>query len=123
MSGKQLQSGCKIIGWQLLLACFTAVALFPVFDLVVACSLLAGGLISAAANAIFAIRLFDDKGSWQAEQLTAGLYRGLIGKYFLTIALFIMSMVFIEPLNIPALFAGYLWIQMSPALIAGVLKE
>ena len=123
MTGKQAQSGWKIISWQLLLAVLSAVALFPVFDLVVAYSLLAGGLISAAANAILAIRLFDDKGSWQIEQMAASLYRGLIGKYFLTIALFIMSMVLIEPLNIPALFAGYLWIQVSPALIAGMLKE
>ncbi len=123
MTSMQSLPGRRIIGWQLFLATITAVLLLPVFGLVAAYSALAGGLISVAANAIFAIRLFDDKGSWQAEQLTATLYRGLLGKYFLTIALFIMSMVFIEPLNTPALFAGYLWIQVSPALIAAVLKE
>lgn len=123
MTSMQSLPGRRIIGWQLFLATITAVLLLPVFGLVAAYSALAGGLISVAANAIFAIRLFDDKGSWQAEQLTATLYRGLLGKYFLTIALFIMSMVFIEPLNTPALFAGYLWIQVSPALITAVLKE
>jgi ATP synthase protein I len=114
--------GRRIIGWQFFLAIITAALLLPVFGLVAAYSAFAGGLISAAANAIFAIRLFDDKGSWQAEYLTATLYRGLLGKYFLTIALFILAMVLIEPLNIAALFAAYLWIQVSPALIAGVLK-
>ena len=123
MTSMQSLPGRTIIGWQLFLAIITAALVLPVFGLVAAYSAFTGGLISVAANAIFAIRLFDDKGSWQAEQLTATLYRGLLGKYFLTIALFIMSMVFIEPLNIPALFSGFLWIQVSPAVIAGVLKE
>ena len=122
MTSTQSLPGRRIIGWQLFLAIITAVLLLPVFGLVAAYSALAGGLISVAANAIFAIRLFDDKGSWQAEQLTATLYRGLLGKYFLTIALFILAMVLIEPLNIAALFAGYLWVQVSPAIIAGILK-
>jgi len=123
MTSTQTRPGRRIIGWQLILAVLTAALLLPVFGLVAAYSAFSGGLISVAANAIFAIRLFDDKGSWQTEQLTATLYRGLMGKYFLTIALFIIAMVFIEPLNIPALFSGYLWIQVSPALFAGVLKE
>ena len=122
MTSMQSLPGRTIIGWQLFLATITAVLLLPVFGLVAAYSALAGGLISVAANAIFAIRLFDDKGSWQAEQLTATLYRGLLGKYFLTIALFILAMVLIEPLNIAALFAVYLWVQVSPALFAGILK-
>ncbi len=122
MTSMQSLPGRRIIGWQLFLATITAVLLLPVFGLVAAYSALAGGLISVAANAIFAIRLFDDKGSWQAEQLTASLYRGLLGKYFLTIALFILAMVLLEPLNITALFAAYLWVQVSPAIIAGILK-
>ena len=123
MSSTRSRLGWRILSGQLFIAVFTSAVLLLVFGSVTAYSGLAGGLISVAANAIFAIRLFDDKGGWQAEQLTATLYRGLLGKYFLTIALFIMSMVFIEPLNTPVLFAGYLWIQVSPALIAAVLKE
>lgn len=122
MSGKQLRYGWKIINWQLLITILTAAALFIIFDLTAAFSALVGGLVSVAANAIFAIRLFDDNSSWQAEQLAASLYRGLIGKYFLTIALFVLAVVVIEPLNIPALFAVYLWVQVSPALIAGIAK-
>jgi ATP synthase protein I len=122
VSGKQLRYGWKIINWQLLITILTAAALFIIFDLTAAFSALAGGLVSVAANAIFAIRLFDDNSSWQAEQLAASLYRGLIGKYFLTIALFVLAVVVIEPLNIPALFAVYLWVQVSPALIAGIAK-
>ena len=80
-------------------------------------------MISVLANSIFAIRLFDDKGSWQAEHLAAKMYRGLLGKYFLTIALFILAVVLVEPISITALFAVYLWIQLSPVLIAVIVKE
>jgi ATP synthase protein I len=122
VSGARSEAGWKIIGWQFLLAVLVSAALLPVFDLVVAYSGLAGGLIAVAANAIFAIRVFDDRRSWQSEHLAASLYRGLLGKYFLTIALFVLAVVVIEPLNIPALFAVYLWVQVSPALIAGIAK-
>jgi len=119
----QSLSGRRIICWQFFLAIITAALLLPVFGLVVAYSAFAGGVISVVANAYFAIRLFDDKGSWQAEHLAATVYRGVLGKFFLTIALFFFVMVLVEPLNVAALFAVYLLVQVSPAVIAGVLKE
>lgn len=122
MSGSRDAAGWKIILGQIVLLFVTTAVLLSVFDMEAAYSGLLGGLISIAANSVFAIRLFNDQGSWQAIDLTATLYRGLIGRYFLTIALFILTMALIEPLNITALFAVYLWVQVSPALIAGMLK-
>jgi ATP synthase protein I len=112
----------SIIGWQAALALITSVVLLPVFGLVTAYSALAGGMISVISNAFFALRLFSNKGSWQVDQLAAVAYRGVIGKLFLTIALFLLAVVLLKPLNAAALFAVYLWIQLSPALIAGVIK-
>lgn len=111
------------IGWQAVLTLVTSVVLLPFFGLVVAYSALAGGMISAIGNAFFAVRLFSNKGSWQAGHLAAITYRGIIGKLFLTIALFILAVVLLKPLNPAAFFAVYLWIQISPALIVGVLKK
>ena len=122
MTGSDLASGWRILIGQFFLLLVTAAILYSVFDFEVAYSGLLGGFISIAANAIFAIRLFNDKGSWQAENLTASLYRGLLGRYFLTIALFFLAVALLEPLNITALFAVYLLVQVSPALIAGMLK-
>ena len=122
MTSMQSLSGRRIIGWQFILAVLTAVLLLPVFGLVAAYSVLAGGMISVIGNTFFAARLFSNKGGWQAENLTAAVYRGVIGKFLLTIALFFLAMVLLSPLNVTALFAAYLWIQFSPALIAGVLK-
>ena len=111
-----------IIGWQAALALVSSAVLLPVFGLVAAYSALAGGMISVIANAFFALRLFSNKGSWQVNQLAAATYRGVIGKLFLTMALFLLAVVLLKPLNAAALFAVYLWIQISPALIAAVLK-
>ncbi|NOY15368.1 MAG: hypothetical protein GXP23_00295 [Gammaproteobacteria bacterium] len=113
----------SIIGWQAALALATPIALLPVFDLVTAYSALTGGMISVVANTFFALRLFSNKGSWQIDQLAAITYRGVIGKLFLTVTLFLLVVVLVEPLNAAALFAAYLWIQISPALIAGVLNK
>ncbi len=112
-----------IIGWQAALALISSAVLLPVFGLVAAYSALAGGMISVVANAFFALRLFSNKGSWQVDQLAAVTYRGVIGKLFLTVALFLLAVTLLKPLNAAALFAMYLWIQISPALIAGVMNN
>ena len=117
------QSGRRIISWQLFLAVFTAVLLLPVFGLVTAYSALAGGMTSVIANAFFAIRLFSNSGSWQKDHIAASAYRGVIGKFLLTMVLFFLAVVLLKPLNVAALFAAYLWIQVSPVLIAGILKH
>ncbi len=117
------QKPFRIIGWQVVLTLFTSAVLLSFFGLVTAYSALAGGMISAIANAFFAVRLFSNKGSWQVGHLAAITYRGVIGKLFLTIALFILAVVLVKPLNPAAFFAVYLWIQVSPALITGVLNK
>mgnify|MGYP001550671569 FL=1 len=92
-------------------------------DLVTAYSALAGGMISVIANAFFAVRLFSNKTGWQADRIASSVYRGVLGRFFLTIAMFIMAVVMLKQLNVTALFAVYLFIQVSPALVAGVLKR
>jgi F0F1-type ATP synthase assembly protein I len=66
--------------------------------------------------------LFSNAGSWQKDHLAASVYRGVIGKFLLTMVMFILAVVLLKPLNAAALFAAYLWIQISPVLIAGILK-
>ena len=82
MTSTQTLSGRRIIGLQFILAVLTAVLLLPVFGLVAAYSALAGGMISVIANVFFAARLFSNAGGWQAEHLTAMVYRGVIGRFF-----------------------------------------
>lgn len=120
MSGLQSQSGRKIISWQFFLTILTSAALLALFDLVTAYSAFAGGMISVLANSFFALKLFSDKGSWQPDSLAASVYRGILGRVVLTICLFFVVVVLLKPLNIVALFAVYMLIHVSPAVIAGV---
>lgn len=113
----------SIIAWQTILVLTTSVILLPFFGLVTAYSALVGGMISVIANGFFALRLFSNKGSWQVGHLAAVTYRGVIGKLFLTTALFLLAVVLLRPLNAAALFAVYLWIQISPVLIVGALNK
>ena len=123
MTSTQTLSGRRIIGLQFILAVLTAALLLPVFGLVAAYSALAGGMISVVANAFFAVRLFSNAGSWQKDQIAASVYRGLIGKFLLTMVMFILAVVLLKPLNVAALFAAFLWIQVSPVFIAGIHKD
>ena len=117
------QKPFRIIGWQAVLALFVAVMLLPFFDAVTAYSALAGGMISALANAFFVVPLFSNKGGWQAGQLAVNAYRGIIGKLFLTTALFLLAVVILRPLNPAVFFATYLLVQVSPAFFAGVMNK
>lgn len=123
MNSTHLQPGRRILGWQLFLTIITAFIFLIFFDLETAYSALAGGMISVIANAFFAVRLFSNAGSWQKDQIAAAVYRGLIGKFLLTMVMFILAMVLLKPLNVAALFAAFLWIQVSPVLIAGIHKD
>lgn len=123
MNDFQSQPGLRIISWQLFLTVSTSALLLILSDLVTAYSALTGGMISVIANAFFAVRLFSNKTGWQADRIASSVYRGVLGRFFLTIALFFLAVVMLEPLNVTALFAVYLFIQVTPALIAGVLNR
>lgn len=123
MSDFQSQPGRRIISWQLFLTVLTAAVLLILSDLVTAYSALTGGMISVIANAFFAFRLFSNKTGWQADRVASSVYRGVLGRFFLTVAMFFMVVVMLKPLNVTALFAVYLLVQVSPALLAGVLNR
>lgn len=108
----------KIIVLQLVLALLASAVLMPVSGLVAAYSALAGGMIAVVANAFFAMRLFNDKVSWEPGALTATVYRGAVGKFILSVAMFFVAVVLLEPVNLLALFATYLLVQLSPVVFA-----
>ena len=100
-----------------------AVVLWPTAGVVSAYSGLVGGLISTLANLFFASKLFSDRGSWQPEHLAVRVYWGQIGKLLITIGLFSMAVVLINPLDVIAMFALYLLVQISPAVTAGMWQK
>lgn len=72
---------------------------------------LAGGIIVWLPNCYFALRAFRYKGARAARQIVHSFYAGVAGKIVITAGLFIVVFVYFDPLNAPAIFAGFLLVQ------------
>ena len=73
---------------------------------------LAGGLIVWLPNCYFAFRAFRFRGARAARQIVRSFYAGFTGKIILTCLLFTVVFVNLEPLNAPAVFIGFICVQM-----------
>ena len=83
-------------------------------DSVTAYSTLLGGLIALGPNAYFARQAFKYHGARAATHVTAAFYKGEVGKLVLTAALFAAVFAGVRPLQVPALFAGFvLWSALN----------
>lgn len=72
----------------------------------------AGGLIVWLPNCYFAFRAFRYRGARAARLIVRSFYAGVTGKIFLTAALFTLVFVNLRPLNAPAVFIGFICVQM-----------
>ena len=94
-----------------------------IYDITVAYSSFAGGLIATLANAWFAVKVFRVKPKETPETLLATFYVGELYKFVLTGAMFIIVFVLIKPLNVAALLGTYLLIHLTPAVVNVVSRE
>ncbi|MFK8081332.1 MAG: ATP synthase subunit I [Granulosicoccus sp.] len=78
---------------------------------------LAGGIIVWLPNCYFAFRAFRHRGARAARLIVRSFYAGVTGKIFLTASLFIVVFVNLKPLNAPAVFAGFVLVQMLNWLV------
>ncbi|PAU86921.1 hypothetical protein CK507_12465 [Pseudomonas sp. WN033] len=69
---------------------------------------LLGGLIALVPNAYFAYRVYRYSGARSARAIVRELYSGEAGKLILTAALFVLVLVGVKPLEVAAVFGGYL---------------
>ncbi|MFK7995128.1 MAG: ATP synthase subunit I [Granulosicoccus sp.] len=73
---------------------------------------LAGGIIVWLPNCYFAFRAFRHRGARAARLIVRSFYAGVTGKIFLTASLFVVVFINLKPLNAPAIFAGFIAVQM-----------
>ncbi|UAW98404.1 F0F1 ATP synthase subunit I [Halopseudomonas nanhaiensis] len=85
-----------------------ALILWVVQDRIAGYSGLLGGLVAVIPNAYFAYRVYRYSGARSARAIVRELYSGEAGKLILTAALFVLVLMGVKPLEVPALFAGYL---------------
>lgn len=75
-------------------------------------SLLIGSLISVISGIWFASRVFKYRGARSASLIAREAKRGEAGKMALCAAGFALSFIYVKPLNVVALFSGFVLIHL-----------
>ena len=107
----------KIVAYQLILIAAMSSALLILSGQVSAYSLLIGGLLSALPSALFALRVFKYRGARAAHKIVKQLYTGQALKLVLMSAGFALSFYYIQPLNVVALFSGFILVHIAGLFI------
>ncbi|MDV7210834.1 F0F1 ATP synthase subunit I [Azotobacter beijerinckii] len=98
----------RVLVVQALVGLAAAAACGVFFGLVAGYSALLGGLIAWLANLYFAHKAFRYFGARSVKAVVQSLWSGEMGKLILTAALFALVFVGVQPLELLALFGGYL---------------
>lgn len=106
-----------------LLAVVVTPLLFILSSGVAAYSALAGALIYFVPNLYFVYRAFKFSGARSAKKILRSFYAGESVKLLLSAAFFAMTFALVKPLDVLALFTGFIAVQASswltPWLTAG----
>jgi ATP synthase protein I len=107
----------KVAAFQLLfLLMFTGAAAL-LTGWISAYSLLIGGLISGVPGTLFARKVFRYRGARSTELIVRELYTGEALKLVLTGAGFALSFIYVKPLNVMALFSGFVLVHITGLLV------
>ncbi len=109
----------RIVILQLTLALISACVAWIHSD-VAAKSALLGGLVCAVPNAYFIWRAFRYSGARSAPKIVQSFYQGETWKFLLTALGFMVIFLRVEPLNVLALFAGFITVQLGHLAAAKV---
>jgi len=112
----------KVIIAQLAVTIFMAVISLLLSGIVLAYSVLAGGLISALPNSYFALHAYRYQGARNAENVVKGFIRGELGKIIMTVILFALSFMLITSLNELALILGFTLIHFVGVVMSGFIS-
>lgn len=80
-------------------------------------SLLIGGLICLIPGTLFARKAFKYRGARSAGLIVKELYKGEAIKLVLMGAGFALSFIYIDPLNVVALFSGFVLVHITGVLM------
>ena len=113
----------------LLTQCVVAI-IFPLvllpFGIIAAWSAAAGGIASLIPNAYFVHRAFRFSGARSAQKILRSFYSGEAIKLVLTALIFALTFIYLKPLNVAALFGGFILVQSviwATTLLAGRSKN
>jgi ATP synthase protein I len=109
----------KVLVLQIGIGVVLAAALWGLYGNVAGYSALLGSLTCVIPNAFLALRLIAPRRGPGAQALVRAAYIGELGKLGLTVLMFSIVFVLVRPLNVAALFAGFIAAQLMT--LAGLL--
>lgn len=112
MTGIPRPPAYRIVILQLILTVLAALVAWLHSD-VAAKSALLGGLTCALPNAYFVWRAFRYSGARSSVQIVQTFYQGESWKFVLTALSFAVIFQRVEPLNVLALFAAFITVQLG----------
>lgn len=112
MTGIPRPPAYRIVIFQLCLT-FAVALLALLHSPLAAKSALLGGLTCAVPNAYFIWKAFKYSGARSAVQVVQSFYQGEAWKFVLTALCFVVIFQRVEPLNVLALFAGFITVQLG----------
>ena len=112
----------KVTIAQLAATVFIAVISLLISGIILAYSLLLGGLISAVPNSYFAFHAYRYQGARNAQNVVKGFIRGELGKIIMTVVLFALSFTLITSLNELVLILGFTLIHFVGVLMSGFIS-
>ena len=111
----------KVTIAQLAVTIFIALASLLISDVVLAYSLLVGGLISALPNSYFVLHAYRYQGARNAQNVVKGFIRGELGKIIMTVMLFALSFTLITSLKELALILGFTLVHFVGVVMSGLI--
>jgi len=109
----------KVLVLQVGIGVVLAAALWGLYGHIAGYSALLGSLTCVIPNAFLALRLTAPRRDPGARALVRAAYIGELGKLGLTVLMFSIVFVLVRPLNVAALFAGFIAAQLMT--LAGLL--
>lgn len=91
-------------------------------ELVVAKSSAIGALLGFISQAVFAFFIFWHTGYRARARIVMQLYRGQMVKWLVTVLGFALIFITVEPLSAPALFTGFIVMQLSQSLMLSYIR-
>ena len=112
----------KVTIAQLAATVFIAVISLLISGIILAYSVLLGGLISAVPNSYFVFHAYRYQGARNSQNVVKGFIRGELGKIIMTVVLFSLSFTLITSLNELALILGFTLIHFVGVVMSGFIS-
>jgi len=113
----------RVIALQSLVLAVLVVAVFLVLGMTGALSFLLGGLLTAVPNAWFTRRFFRHRGARASGRILRDFYTGKAAVLVFTGSGFALIFLTVDPLNVPALFSGFILTHVAGLLLLTGLQK